>query len=53
MFPVTPYDTDHLIINYNDEFGQWGNALLNLTDSNVTPLQPWPGTYFVALITAE
>jgi hypothetical protein len=53
MFPITAYDAEHLIINYNDEQGQWGNALLNLTDSSVAPLQPWPGTYFVALVTAD
>ena len=53
MFPAAAYDDQHLIINYSDEFEQWGNAMLSLADSSVDPLQPWPSTYFVALLTAD
>lgn len=53
MFPVAAYDEQHLIINYNDELGQWGNALLTLGTNSVAPLQPWPGTYFVAPVTTD
>ncbi len=50
-FPIAQYDAQHIIISTKDEAGQSGNALLNLTNGAITPLQPWPDVYFVDLLT--